>query len=130
MNGGSIRSTKIVSFFDLKAWQEGHKLVLCVYGLIKSFPPEERFSLSDQLRRSAISVTSNIAEGFGRRTGKEKLHFYYQSNGSLLELKSQLMIARDLRYISSETFKGAMDIADHAHALLRGLMKSAFSVHP
>ena len=68
----SKTSTKIRSFTDLVAWKEGHKLVLMIYDVTKSFPPAERFGMIDQLRRAIVSVTSNIAEGFSRRTAKEK----------------------------------------------------------
>ncbi len=68
---------KIKTFTDLKAWQEGHKLVILIYKIIKLFPKEETYSLVDQMRRAATSVTSNIAEGFGRHSYKEKIQFYY-----------------------------------------------------
>jgi len=66
-------SNKIESFKDLRAWQEGHQLVLLVYSITKSFPKDEQFGLSNQLRRAVVSVTSNIAEGFSRRSLKEKI---------------------------------------------------------
>ena len=79
---------KIRSFTDLNAWKEGHKLVILVYKTTKDFPKKETYSLVDQMRRAATSVTSNIAEGFGRQTYKEKAQFYYQAQGSLVELKN------------------------------------------
>jgi four helix bundle protein len=81
---------KITSFNDLKAWQESHVLVVMIYKITDTFPDREKFGLTNQLRRAVISVTSNIAEGFGRQTNKEKVQFYYHANGSLLEIKSQL----------------------------------------
>src|ERR1035437_8145898 len=95
---------KIKSFSDLKAWQEAHALVLMVYKYTESFPDKEKFGLTNQLRRAVISVTSNIAEGFGRQTAREKIQFYYHSNGSLMEIKSQLFAARDLKYLSEQSF--------------------------
>src|SRR3989338_7264449 len=92
----------ILSFTDLRVWQEGHKLVLMVYRETKHFPDEERFGLTSQVRRSAVSVTSNIAEGFGRFSYKEKLQFYHTSLGSLFELQNQLIIARDIGYLSQK----------------------------
>lgn len=77
---------KIQTFTDLKVWQEGHILVVMVYKITKTFPKEETYSLVDQMRRAASSVTANIAEGFGRHSYKEKLQFYYLSQGSLTEV--------------------------------------------
>ena len=80
---------KIREFTDLIVWQETHKLVLLVYKTTKYFPKEEVFALTSQMRRSAVSIPSNIAEGFGRHSYKEKVQFYYLAHGSLLELKNQ-----------------------------------------
>ena len=85
---------KIKSFTDLNAWKESHKLVLMVYGVTKTFPREEIFALVSQMRRCAVSITSNIAEGFSRQSYKEKVQFYSISQGSVTELQSQLLIAR------------------------------------
>ncbi len=112
----------IKDFYDLTAWKESHKLVLFVYNLTKSFPKEEIFGLTNQMRRSAVSISSNIAEGFGRRTYKDKAHFYYQSRGSISELKSQLMISRDLSYINAEQFIEIESLLSSAHKLLQGLI--------
>jgi four helix bundle protein len=68
---------KIKKFTDLLAWQEGHKLILLVYKLTKNFPKQEIFILVSQMLRASISITSNLAEGFGRRNLKEKIQFYY-----------------------------------------------------
>ena len=92
-------SKKIKSFTDLETWKEGHKLVLIIYKIAKSFPDEERFSLTNQLQRAMVSVTSNIAEGFSRNGKKEKVQFYYMALGSLTEVQNQLLIAKDLSYI-------------------------------
>jgi four helix bundle protein len=116
---------KIVSFYDLAAWQEAHALVLLLYTSTEKFPTKEQFGLTNQLRRAVISVSSNIAEGFGRQTAKEKVQFYSHANGSLLEIKSQLFAARDLGYISSAEFLMINSQADKSQALLWGLIKSA-----
>lgn len=91
-------------FEKLKAWQESRKLVAAVYQLIKKFPHEERYALCDQLRRAAISVPSNIAEGNGRMAVKEQIHFLEIAYGSVMEIYCQLQIALDLNYISEEDF--------------------------
>lgn len=93
---------KIHSFTDLNAWKEGHKLVLIAYSLIRSFPKEERYGLCDQMRRSAVSITSNIAEGFSRGTNKDKTQFYYVAMGSLTELQNQMIISRDVGYCTAD----------------------------
>src|SRR5574340_1256822 len=95
---------KIQSFTDLNAWKEGHKLVLMVYQITRIFPKEETFRLVSQLCRAVVSITSNLAEGFSRNSTKEKLQFYFISLGSLTEIQNQILIARDLKYISKEKF--------------------------
>lgn len=81
-------------------WQKSIALVKKVYALLRSFPEEEKFGLTSQIRRSAISVPSNIAEDFGRGSSKNFLQFLYVSRGSLYELETQLYIAKDLNFIS------------------------------
>ncbi len=112
-------------FKDLIVYQEAHKLALLIYKCTKTFPQDERFALVDQMRRSAISITSNIAEGFGRNTSKDKIFFYTISRGSLLELESQCMIARDLLYIKEENFKIIENNIYLVAKLLSGLIKTA-----
>ena len=87
---------KIKSFEDLVVWKKSMVLTKEVYLLTRTFPDDERFSLTNQIRRAVISIPSNIAEGFGRYSDKDYLHFLYISRGSLYELKTQLYIARAL----------------------------------
>lgn len=94
-------TTKIKSFTDLHAWQEGHCLVFDAYSITKEFPRDEKFGLTSQLRRAAVSVTSNIAEGFSRSSYQDKTRFYSIALGSLTEVQNQLLAARDVEYISS-----------------------------
>lgn len=100
-----IKKQKIKSFMDLIVWQEAHKLVIMVYLTTKSFPKEETYSLVDQIRRAATSITANIAEGFGRQSFKEKIQFYYVAKGSLEELRNFLLVARDIEYIDRVKFQ-------------------------
>lgn len=93
-------NTTIRGFKDLHAWQEGHKLVLLIYEVTQKFPREEVFGITNQMRRAVVSVTSNIAEGFGRQGYKEKIQFYYLAQGSLIELKNQIIVARDITYLT------------------------------
>lgn len=122
-----FNNPKIKSFTDLIVWQEGHKLVLLVYRATGNFPKQETYSLVDQMRRSSSSITSNIAEGFGRQTYKEKVQFYYQAQGSLIELKDQVLIARDVGYISQGVFDELERHSNLVHQLLQGLIKKSKS---
>lgn len=117
----------IISFSHLNVWKEGHKLVLLIYKITKSFPKEETYSLTDQLRRSAVSITSNIAEGYGRNTMKDKMHFYYLAQGSLTELKNQIIIAHDIEYIDRSNFQKLIYQSNITHQLLQGLLSKSRS---
>lgn len=111
------------SFRDLDAYKESKTLVAEVYRLLKKFPKEEQYALCDQLRRAAISITSNIAEGSGRVSTKEKIHFLEISYGSLMEVLSQLDIACDLGYITKEDFKQFEMIENRVAGLISGPTK-------
>jgi four helix bundle protein len=100
--------TVIKSYRDLLVWQKAIELVVHVYGIAKTFPPDERYGLGGQLRRSAISIPSNIAEGQSRQHIGEFRQFLYVSLGSLAELDTQLIIAVRLAYLSDATYT-AMD---------------------
>jgi four helix bundle protein len=116
---------KIQSFTDLNAWKEGHQLVLRIYKLTKSFPQDEQFGLSNQMRRCAVSITSNIAEGFSRKTKKEKAQFFYMALGSTTELQNQLLIARDINYLRNEEFRIIAEKTVVVSKLINGLIKSS-----
>lgn len=116
---------KIKSFTDLNAWKEAHKLVILIYQITKQFPKEELYSLVDQMRRAVISITSNIAEGFGRQTYKEKIQFYYMAQGSLTEVKNQILAAKDIGYLKKEDFDKLVSQANIAHQILQGLIASS-----
>lgn len=121
--------TKIQSFRDLFAWQEAHRLVLDIYTRTKDFPKEEMYGLVNQMRRCAVSVSSNIAEGFSRQSYLEKAHFYSMSQGSITELQNQLIIANDVHYISDELFKVTYEQSVKVHKLLNGLIKKSKAIH-
>lgn len=114
----------IKTFRDLETWQRGHELVLMIYILTKEFPQRETYSLVDQMRRAVVSITSNVAEGFGRRTSNEKVRFYYIATGSLTEIQNQLLIARDLRYLSKSEYQSAFELTEVVYRLLNGLIRS------
>jgi len=114
---------KILSFTDLNAWKEGHRLVLFIYETTKKFPKEELFGLVSQMRRCSVSITSNIAEGFSRQSYKEKAAFYAISLGSVTELQNQLLIAKDIRYINENTFKKISEQTVIVHKITNGLIR-------
>lgn len=118
------KEAKIESFTDLQTWKEGHMLVVAIYKETNLFPQKELFSLIDQMRRSAVSITSNIAEGFSRQGKKEKLQFYYMAKGSLTELQNQLLVAKDVGYLPKEKFNHLANQTVTVGKLLTGLIKS------
>jgi four helix bundle protein len=87
------------TYRELIAWQKAMKFVTEIYAVTQRFPAEERYGITNQLRRAAISVPSNIAEGQARFSQKEFHHFLSQSRGSLVEIETQVLIARELRYL-------------------------------
>jgi four helix bundle protein len=118
------RKNKIQEFTDLFAWQKGHQIVLLVYKLTKKFPKNEEFGLTSQIQRASVSITSNIAEGFGRKGGKEKLQFYRIAHGSLTEVKNLVIILGDIGLISKTEFEELTQKLSETQALLLGLIKS------
>jgi len=115
---------KIQSFTDLNAWKEAHILVLNIYKETKRFPDDEKFGLTNQMRRAAVSITSNIAEGFSRKGTKEKIQYCYLALGSLTELQNQLVISRDIGYIYNTDFQLLAEKSIIVSKLINGLIKS------
>lgn len=111
-------------FKQLTVWQEAKRLVLTVYELTGNFPKEEQYVLTAQMRRAAISVTSNIAEGFGRKTSKDKEHFYVMANGSLAELENQVLLAESLGYFNESHVLKAQKQLSGTGQLLNGLLRA------
>ena len=112
------------TFFDLRVYKESKELVKSVYMLLNSFPKYETYSLGDQLRRAVVSVPSNIAEGSGRFSVKEKIHFLEIAYGSLTETLCQLDIAHDLSYINDEEFNTEKEKINVIGKQLSGLRAS------
>lgn len=121
----SMTNTTIKSFSGLKSWQEAHKLVIMIYKLTEQFPDNEQFGLTNQIRRAAVSITSNIAEGFSKKSAKEKRQFYRTAISSLAEVQNQLLISRDVLYISQKDFENVSEQTITARKLINGLIKSA-----
>ena len=114
---------KIKSFKDLKIWQKGIEIVTDIYTLTKKFPKEELFSLTSQLRRSAISIPSNIAEGFKRFHNKEYKQFLFITLGSCAELETQIIIAKELKYIDENEEVKLVEKLDHICRMTSSLIK-------
>ncbi len=112
------------SFETLNAWKESRKLVVIVYQLLDDFPSFEKYALCDQIRRSIVSVPSNLAEGSGRISLKEQLHFYEISYGSLMEAYNQLILASDLKYIGEHSLDELRPQIDTVARMLNGLRAS------
>lgn len=115
---------KIKSFSDLNSWKEAHRLVIMIYRETKFFPREEIFGLTNQIRRAAISVSSNIAEGFSRETNRSKINFYIIAKGSIIELQNQLLAARDIGYLNAKNFDLIAGQSIIVHKLINGLIRS------
>ena len=113
-----------LSYKDLIAWQKSMDLVLSVYAMTKAFPADERYGLVSQMRRSAVSIPSNIAEGHGRLTDSDRRHFTVQARGSLQELETQIEIADRLGYLSTQGATTLQAACAEVGRILNGLLKS------
>lgn len=114
----------IKNFTDLDAWKEAHKLTILIYKITKDFPKEEMFGLTSQIRRAAVSIESNMAEGFARFHYKDRLNFYFQARGSISEVESQLITSRDLEFIDEKKFQEIFGQAEKSGKILSGLIRS------
>ena len=112
------------SYQDLVAWQKAMDLVTNIYRVSHKFPREEIFALTSQLRRAAVSVPSNIAEGQGRSSRKEFLYFLGTAKGSLSEVETQILIARNLGYIGEEDLPALLNLSAEVGRILNGLLAS------
>lgn len=111
------------SFTELNTWQEAHKLAIEIYKITDYFPRSDSFGLAQQMQRAALSVTSNIAEGFGRQTKADTAHFYIMARASLTELQNQLLLAKDTQKISPGVFNRLTAQADTSIRLVGGLIR-------
>lgn len=119
--------SKITKFEDLKIWQESHSLAMEVYTVTKLFPKNEQYSLTSQIRRSALSVAANIVEGFYRHSTKELVQFLFNSRGSTGETIYHLLVSKDLSYLKEEKYLQLRDryekLAMSINALINSLKK-------
>ena len=112
------------NFRELKVWQKAMNLVTSIYINTSKFPQNEQFELTSQIRRSSVSIPSNIAEGFGRNTQNEFIRFLRISIGSLFELQTQLEISNNLNFITSEKFNNMLSESIEIEKMLKALIKS------
>lgn len=108
----------------MKVWQKSYNLCLEVYKLVKKLPVEERYGLSLQMRRSVVSIPSNIAEGYGRKSKQEYIHYLYVAYASYCEFETQLLLSSDLGYIEKEIFEKIFDLAREVERMLKALIDS------
>ena len=119
-----VTEPEIQSYEDLRVWQKGVVLCELVYGITRSFPGTERFGLTSQLRRAAVSVPSTIAEGWGRGSKAEYARFLKIARGSLFELRPQLIIAERIGLCPPETVATSLRTVDQIRRMLHGLVRS------
>lgn len=112
------------TFRDLKCWQKSVDLAISVYSVTRNFPKDEIFGLSSQLRRAAVSVASNIAEGKGRLSNRDSLRFFGNARGSLFEVETQIEIAEKLHYVQPVDAETLRSSASQAGRLLNGLIRA------
>jgi len=114
-------------FQDVNVWKKSHELALEVYRITRTFPKEEIFALTSQMRRASVSVPANIAEGFKKKGAKDKLNFYNISQGSLEELKYYFILSKDLGYIASNELLQVQ--AEEVSKMLERWCESVRSAH-
>jgi four helix bundle protein len=122
-----IQGPRVKDFTDLQVWRLARELRKLSYSLMCGFPSEERYVLSSQLRRAAISITANIAEGFGRYSFQENIQFCRQSRGSAYELRDHCTTALDAGYISEKAFEGLNNLSLSVIKLLNGYIRATRS---
>lgn len=115
--------SKIRNFRDLEVWKLGKQIAIEIYRITNEFPKQELYGLVSQMRRSAISISSNVAEGFNRFHNKEYRQFLYVALGSCAELETQTEVSFDLTYLNKESRDQIIEILDHESRMLRNLIK-------
>ncbi len=115
--------TKIRTYRDLDIWKKGIGIVKDVYKMTEAFPKKETYGLSTQMRRAAVSIPSNVAEGFRRYYNKEYKQFLYIALGSCAELETQLTISRELKYITETLEENSLEDIDHICRMISNLIK-------
>lgn len=111
-----------MDYTKLDVWLESRKLTNLLYNITKEFPKEEIYGLTNQMRRCAVSIPSNIAEGCGRQSSKDTIHFLHISRGSLYELETQCFLASDQGYVSKQQFEQVFELIQTCKRLLNGFI--------
>ncbi|MBI4692386.1 MAG: four helix bundle protein [Candidatus Terrybacteria bacterium] len=119
-----MENNQLKSFKDLKVWQKSLDLSVLIYKITEKFPKEEMYGLISQMRRAAVSIPSNIAEGFKRNHKKEKLQFYNIAYSSDAELESQIEVAKNLKFLSLEDYQNSLSLLTEVSKMINGLIKS------
>lgn len=112
------------SFKELKVWQKAHELALLIYVVTAKFPADEKFGLVSQMRRAVVSVASNIVEGFHRNYAKVAINFYNIADASLEELRYQLLLSKDLKYLSIEDYIQCVNLSEEVSKMLRSWIRT------
>jgi four helix bundle protein len=115
--------TKPQNYQDLVVWQKGIQLAKLIYQITRSFPSEEKFGLIAQMRRAAVSIPSNVAEGQARRTTGEFIQFISHAEGSVAELNTQLILATELHFCSTNDARSSSELIEHLRRMLNGLRR-------
>jgi len=112
------------NYKELKVWQKSYQLCLEVYRITRGFPAEEKYGLTSQIRRAAVSVPSNIAEGYGRKTTREYVRSLYLAYGSNCELETQILLSNDLGYMKAQEKEKLQENIEEVERMLKALIKS------
>lgn len=114
---------KIIRFEDMTVWQEAQVFAVSVYKITKAFPKDEQYGITSQLRRASSSVSANIAEGFGRKSNKDRAHFYQIALGSLLESKNFIYLSAKLDYINQKDADNLIESSESVHKQIRAILR-------
>ena len=112
------------NFKELNVWQKAYKLCLEVYKTTRNFPNEEKYGLSSQMRRAAVSIPSNISEGYGRKTTPDYIRSLYIAYGSNCELETQTLLSGDLAYVENEKLNSLLERISEVERMLKALIRS------
>jgi len=124
-----MENTKIKNFYELNVWKNSRKLVKTIYKTTETFPKTEIYGIINQLRRATLSIAANIAEGFGRFHYKDKIKFYLQARGSMLEVQNFIILSVDLNFINKEAAKQIFTECNKILFQLNSLIRSTKNLY-